>query len=58
MELDDCVGFDDSDVILDNGISMLGRINPLMPRFEDEDTEAADGRGRNGSKKRSTSIKK
>ena len=50
MEFEDFAGYDyeDSDVILDNGMS-------LMPRFEPEpNTE----RNRSGSNKRSTSNKR
>ena len=38
-ELGDCADFDDSDVILENGFSTIGRVNSLMPRFEPDNED-------------------
>ena len=57
MELDDCAGagFDDSDVYLEGGISGIGPVNSLMPRFE-QDERLNEERSRSG--KRENSSKK
>ena len=36
MELEDCAGFDDSDVYPEGGIGIIGPVNSLLPRFEQE----------------------
>ena len=54
MELGDC-GYDDSDVLLDHGISAVGRVDSLLPRFDQAQDEGAEGQTRSSSNKRSTS---
>ena len=48
MELEDCAGFDDSDVLIDGGIS--GPVNSLLPRFDQEETDVSDRHEKNSAK--------
>lgn len=42
IELEDCAAdLDDSDVLLDNGISAIGQVNSLLPRFEPDGAASA-----------------
>ena len=38
MDLEDCAGFDDSDVYPEGGLGIVGPVNSLMPRFDQEDS--------------------
>lgn len=61
MELGDCDGYDDSDVVLEGGISAIGPVNTLMPRFAEEDHRESQRDGQNersSSNKRDTSGKR
>ena len=39
MDLEDCAGFDDSDVYAEGGIGIVGPVNSLMPRFDQDETQ-------------------
>ena len=55
MELEDCGGFDDSDVYPEGGFGISGPVNSLMPRFDQEDNTSPE---KVRAVKRETSSKK
>ena len=55
MELEDCAGFDDSDVYPEGGLGIIGPVNSLMPRFDQEETSPEKVRT---AKREETSSKK
>ena len=38
MDLEDYAGFDDSDVYPEGGLGIVGPVNSLLPRFDQEDS--------------------